>query len=68
MLQVRVESYDLSNHSLRLGCVVEGPKKSWVRFTVVSVPINELPREFILAIVEEWHRQPEVTQHDEALF
>ncbi len=37
---------------LRVGCVIEGPKKAWIRFAVLSVPWSMVPA----VVMEDWAR------------
>jgi len=68
MLEVTVDSVSLENGILRLGCVVRGPKRSWVRFTVVSVPGDLLTYRLRQDLLESFDQADERTPDTMPLF
>jgi hypothetical protein len=47
MVEVKVDSVILDGSVIKLGCVLVGPKRSWIRFTIASVPLDMVPLELI---------------------
>lgn len=48
---IRLEQVTASPSALHLGCVIEGPKRAWVRFAVVSVPYEMIPYSAVARMV-----------------
>lgn len=68
MLTVRVDTVTVHNGRLVFGCVVEGPKRAWIRFAVAEVPLSSLDYSLFQQIGEEWDREHFETEDDPSLF
>lgn len=59
-MEIRVDTITFHSGSLHLGCVIVGPKGSWVRFFHVEVPIATISPADMTAMVR--HSSPEQRQ------
>lgn len=65
-MEVRVDQIETTPTHLLLGCVVVGPKKSWVRFCKVKILLEAIPTEDLWAILQRDQKaKPERELSDE---
>jgi len=59
-MEIRVQSVEVAHHHLLLGCVVVGPKKSWIRFCLVKIPLHTIRWDVMREAYEQWEsREPD---------
>jgi len=63
MITIACDTVRLTSSSLQFGCVVRGPKGSWVRFAVLDVPLDLIEDELLLTLATSrreppWDDQP----------
>jgi len=68
MITTTVDTATPSPNGLALGCRVEGPEGSWVRFNVVVVPWRLLSYELLQRCLEALDKERSQPQHDVALW
>lgn len=67
-MEVRVDTVTTTPTHLLLGCVVVGPKRSWIRFCKVKVLLEAIPTEDLLAILNRDQRETQEDELDDSLF
>lgn len=50
MISIAADTIRLTSTSLQFGCVVRGPKGSWVRFAILDVPLDDIEDELMLML------------------
>jgi len=50
MITITCDTIRLTSTSLQFGCVVRGPKGSWVRFAILDVSLDAIEDELMLTL------------------
>lgn len=58
MITIACDTIRLTSTSLQLGCVVRGPKGSWVRFAVLEVSLDAIEDELMLVAATQRANEP----------
>ena len=67
-MEVRVDTITTTPTHLLLGCVVVGPKRSWIRFCAVKVLLEAIPTEDLWAILQRDQVSREDLEMEDPLF
>jgi hypothetical protein len=68
MIEVTIDTITAHRGSLWLGLQVWGPKRSWVRFARVEVPLRTLDLQTFQVVLDEWDKVGPDSQPAEPLF
>jgi len=64
MVTIVADSMDLSRGSLRFGCVVKGPKGSWIRFATLEIPVSTMSWDLLRRLMVAWEEANSATPED----